>query len=154
MVSSGLSYRGKGALMFAPAGTKLNASDYIEIVGNTYFLDCIRLCGVPPTCMFQQDGASSHTANATQAFIASKFPRFWAQNEWPPNSPDLNPLDYFARGYLQAEVTKKRLACLDTLKLDIAHAVEEMPLDMVQRALGSFPKRAELRIRKEGGHIQ
>ena len=77
--------------------------------------------------------------------------RFWAKNERPSNSPDLNPLDYNAWRYIQAGVTKKRPACLDTLKLAATQAVGEMPLDMVQRALGSFPEGVELRIRKEGG---
>ena len=63
----------------------------------------------------------------------------------------MNSLDYFARGYLHAEVTKKRPACLDTLELAIAQELGEMPLDMVQRALDSFPKGVELRIQKEGG---
>ena len=154
MVSLGLSWRGKVSLRFAPSGAKINAADYIEIVENAYFQDCNRLYGFPPTCVSQQHGAISHTANATQAFLASKFRKFWPENDWPPNSPDLGPLDYFACGYLQAEVTKRRPACLDTLKLAIAQAVEEMPLDMAQRAIDSFPKRVELRIQKEGVRIQ
>ena len=83
MVSLGLSYRGKGTLRFAPSGTKINSVEYIEIVENTYLPDCIELYGKPPTCLFQQDGASSHTANVTQGYLASKFHKFWRKGDWP-----------------------------------------------------------------------
>ena len=73
--------------------------------------------GVPPTCVYQQDGASSHAAKVAQAFCAAKFPKFLAKGVWPPNSPDLNVLDFFARGHLQAEVDKKKPQPLGSLKV-------------------------------------
>ena len=51
MVSMGLSYRGKWALMFAPSGTKANSAEYIEIAENARFPDCVEMCGKPPTCL-------------------------------------------------------------------------------------------------------
>ena len=96
MVFIGLRCRGKGAIRFAPDGAEVNASEYIEIVKNTYLPDCHQLYGVPPTFVFQKDGASSHTSNATQVYLAPKSPRIWLGGELPPNSPDLGPLDYFA----------------------------------------------------------
>jgi len=35
---------------------------------------------------------------------------------WPPNSPDLNPVDYSVRGILQEKVYKRRVTDLDYLK--------------------------------------
>ena len=151
MVSLGLSYRGKGTLRFAPAKTKINAATYLEIVENTYLPDCRELYGVPPACVFQQDGASSHTSNAVQAYCKKKFPRFWAKREWPANSPDLNPLDYFTWGYLQAAVDKKKPVCLDTLKVAIKKSVEELPLELAQRAILGFHKRVKLCAQEDGG---
>ena len=151
-VSIGIRYRGEGALRFAPDGAKINASEYIGVVANTYFPDRHQLCGVPPTCAHQKDCASSHEANATHAYIASKFPRFWAKNAWPPNSHDLDPLGYFACGYVQAVVTNGTPGGLDTLKLAIRKSANALPPDMAQRAIDSFPRRVELRIQKEGAH--
>ena len=150
-VSLGLSRRGKGTLRFAPAGAKINSSTYAEIAQNTYLPDCRRLCGVPPECVSQQDGRSSHTANAAQALCKEKFPRFRAKEQWPSNSPDMNPVDFLARGYLQRQVDKKKPACLDTLNVAIKQAVDEMPPDMVQRAAMSLCKRAKLCVEAEGG---
>ena len=154
MVSLGLSFRGKGTLRFAPAKTKINAEQYMEILGNTYLPDCHELYGVPPTCVFQQDGAAAHTANATQAYCKEKFPKFWPKSEWPPNSPDLNPLDYFAWGHLQAEVDKKKPKRLDTLKVAIKKSVEELPMEMARKALAGFRKRARLCIQEDGSTFE
>ena len=43
---------------------------------------------------FQQDGAKPHQNNLTQEWCRDKFPPFIDKGRWPPNSPDLNPLDY------------------------------------------------------------
>jgi len=37
---------------------------------------------------------ASHTAAPAQDWIKKKRPGFIGKNEWPTNSPDLNPLDY------------------------------------------------------------
>jgi hypothetical protein len=39
---------------------------------------------------FQQDGATSHTANTVQTWLSDKFKRkFIHKDLWPPRSPDL-----------------------------------------------------------------
>ncbi|CAF1512006.1 unnamed protein product [Rotaria sordida] len=45
---------------------------------------------------YQQDGAKPHTHHLTQEWCANRdhFPDFISKNRWPPNSPDLCPLDY------------------------------------------------------------
>ena len=151
MVSLGLCFSGVGTLRYAPKGGRLNGPEYLEIVNNTYLPDCHKYYGVPPTCVFMQDGASCHTSNAVQEFCAKKFPKFWGKLEWPPCSPDLNPLDFFAWGYLQSEVDKKKPKCLDSLKLAIRECVEALPLDMVQKAMLNFYPRVCLCIESGGG---
>ncbi|CAF0740495.1 unnamed protein product [Didymodactylos carnosus] len=43
---------------------------------------------------YQQDGAPAHTDHHTQKWCKDHFWDFWSKSRWPPNSPDLNPLDY------------------------------------------------------------
>ena len=46
--------------------------------------------------IMMQDGASSHMSKATEAWLVKKLPKkinFTARSEWPPNSPDLNPIE-------------------------------------------------------------
>ena len=46
---------------------------------------------------FMQDGASPHTANATQRWLQRQSDsgdvKFWTKYQWPGNSPDLNPIE-------------------------------------------------------------
>jgi hypothetical protein len=61
-----------------------------------------------------RDGARPHTANVVLDFlhdmfdsrvISNQFPdRFACGQNWPPNSPDLNPCDNFLWGFLKEKV--------------------------------------------------
>ena len=42
----------------------------------------------------QQDGARSHIHEKSQEWCTKNFPSFVDKDHWPPNSHDLNPLDY------------------------------------------------------------
>ena len=44
--------------------------------------------------IFQQDGAKSHSHYLTQQWCWDNSPTFINSEDWPPNSPDLNPLNY------------------------------------------------------------
>ena len=48
---------------------------------------------------FMQDGASCHTTPENISYLNDKFKGQVISNKtdvvWPPNSPDLNPLDFF-----------------------------------------------------------
>jgi len=54
--------------------------------------DCEKL--LPTNFVFQQDGAPAHSSRVAQEWIELHSPEFVKKDEWPPNSPDLNPLDY------------------------------------------------------------
>jgi len=51
--------------------------------------------------MFQQDSAPSHTAWETVDLLSQNAPDFISPFLWPPNSPNLNPVDYRIWGLLQ-----------------------------------------------------
>ena len=45
---------------------------------------------------FIQDSAPLHQSNLVQDFLTEKIDKhFIKHNEWPPASPDCNPLDYY-----------------------------------------------------------
>jgi len=44
--------------------------------------------------LFQQDGAPAHCSCHTVAYLRSHVPEFIEPEKWPPNSPDLNLVDY------------------------------------------------------------
>jgi len=45
--------------------------------------------------IFQQDSAPAHRARDTVRLLELAMPAFIPPNLWPPNSPDLNPVDCF-----------------------------------------------------------
>jgi len=53
---------------------------------------------LPIGYIFQQDGVPAHTARATQNWLRTNCPHFNPKDQLPPNSPDLNPLDYHVWG--------------------------------------------------------
>ena len=44
--------------------------------------------------VFQQDSAPAHRAHETIELLRRETPDFISPEQWPPNSPDLNPVDY------------------------------------------------------------
>ena len=46
------------------------------------------------TFVFQQDSAPAHCTRNTIQLLQRETPDFIGPDLWPPNSPDLNPIDY------------------------------------------------------------
>ena len=49
-----------------------------------------------PGITFQQDGATSHSANLVQEWCNKNMACLWRKEFWPPSSPDFNPMDVAA----------------------------------------------------------
>ena len=64
---------------------------------------------------FQQDSALTHRARETVALLSAETPDISPQ-DWPPNSPDLNPVDYAIWGILQERVYRFQIRDVDHLK--------------------------------------
>jgi len=65
---------------------------------------------------FQQDNAPAHRAGDTVKFLSRNTADFISPLPWPPNSPDLNPVDYEVWGMLQQRVYLRRIRDVDHLK--------------------------------------
>jgi len=99
MVSVSVCFGGKGRLHFIPDKTKVNAKLYVEILLTELVQDCrFVLPFLPSGFIFQQDGAPAHTAKLAQDWIATNCSEFIGKDECPPNSSDLNSLDYHVWG--------------------------------------------------------
>ena len=51
-----------------------------------------KLFTIKSSMTFIQDGTPAHTAKATQQWCKKNLPHFIKKDEWPANSPDLNPI--------------------------------------------------------------
>jgi len=65
---------------------------------------------------FQQDGAPAHRARETVDLLKQETPDFIPPTLWPPNNPDLNPVDYAVWGILQDHVCKSEIKDVEELR--------------------------------------
>ena len=101
MVSVTVSKVGKSSIFF---GAKVNGAYYREKLLASMIPEMDRLTGYQP-CLFMQDGARSHTANETVRLLnQQRYLTLLQPNMWPPNSPDLNPVDYCVWSALERNV--------------------------------------------------
>ena len=154
MVSVAVSKRGKTSLVFVQPGAKINSTYYCDHVleGNGLLRDIRRLSG--NHFIFQQDGAPAHRSRQTVAFLNMKVPEFIEPNNWPPNSPDLNPVDYSIWGALQQLVYRQKIRDLDHLKEVLTSCWEQISQDLIDKAIDQWLRRISLVIRARGGHIE
>ena len=115
MVWAAICKRGKLPLVFIEDGAKMNQKYYLDKILKAHLLpEAQKLFGTDYFC-FQQDGATSHTAKTVQQWSEANLLDFISKDEWPPSSPDLNPLDFCIWSYMQARLnirkttTKKRI---------------------------------------------
>lgn len=153
MVWGAISKRGKLPLVFIDQGAKINAQYYkTEVLEKVLLPNVQSMYGSEYFC-FQQDGAPSHTARVVQEWCTQNLADFLPKNEWPPNSPDLNPLDYFVWSYMLSELNKYKITGLSKFKYVIQKIWQEMPMEAVRAACDGFEKRLKLVKKLKGGII-
>ena len=116
--------------------------------------DCHTLFG--DDFIFQQDGAPAHTARQAQQFLQNACPEFIAKDEWPPNSPDLNPLDYSVWGLMLDSYNKliSKPTSRAELKAALQNIWDALPHTPIQKAVRSFRERLQSCVKVEGGHFE
>ena len=108
MVSVAVSKLSKTDLVFVQPGAKINSVYYCHNVLEQGLLKDIRRSS-NDNFLFQQDGAPAHCSHHTVAYLCSHVPEFIELENWPPNSPDLNPVDYSVWGALQQMVYRHKI---------------------------------------------
>ena len=73
---------------------KINGAYYRDVVLRQMLLPDIRAASGSEFFVFHQDSVPSHRAKDTGALLDQETPDFIPPALWPPNSPDLSPVDY------------------------------------------------------------
>ena len=103
----------------------------------------------------QQDGAPSHTARNTINFLHQQNVNFIEPDMWPPNSPDLNPVDYAIWGALQEKVyLRRKFTTVEQLKLAIIEEWRNLGQRFIDSSINEWRRRLEKVVEKQGGHIE
>lgn len=107
---------------------------------------------------FQQDGAPAHFAKSVREYLDSEFTNQWIGRrgtaEWPPRSPDMNPLDYFLWGHLKSCIYNSRPRSLDDLRHRISNEMAKISVETIRLVQASFIHRCGKCMEVEGEHFE
>ena len=105
-----------------------------------------------------QDGATCHTTLLNLEFLQSKFVDHVISNKtdlpWPPNSPDLNPLDFLFWEHSMNHVYRTKPSTIKNLKSIVNDFAESMDTDLDQTACECAKLRFEKMCQERGGHFE
>jgi len=104
--------------------------------------------------IFQQDNAPAHRARDTVRLPEQVTPAFIPLDLWPPNSPDLNPVDYKIWGVVQERVYQSRVHSIDELKQSLLHVWHVMDQSIIDSAVDEWHLRLRACVRAKGGHYE
>ena len=89
--------------------------------------------------LFQQDGVTWHTAEATHDVLCPVFENRIISRRadvvWPARSSDLTPLDYNLWGAVKYKCYADKPETIDTLKHNICEAIDEIQLHTIDNVL-------------------
>ncbi|GBM43010.1 hypothetical protein AVEN_88610-1 [Araneus ventricosus] len=92
----------------------------------------------PEGVTFQQDGVPPHYGNIVREFLDTTFPQLWigrgAVMAWPPQSPDITPLDFYLWGYEKQHVYSERINDINHLEQRITDVIHSVTPDILTRA--------------------
>ncbi|VDL79905.1 unnamed protein product [Nippostrongylus brasiliensis] len=136
-------------VVLVPKGVKVNSQNFLDLLKED-LLPWARSHFGSRSWTFQQDGAPAHRAAAVQEWCNDNFPDFISLQEWPANSPDLNPMDYTVWSVLEAKACRKPHRSVDLLKKTLLKAWEELDLTYLRAAVDDFPMRLKACIEANG----
>ena len=141
----------------------VNTAQYIKSV--THVLEPIPLSLLKFLLWWSQDGAPSHTSKISMAFLQKIFGnRIISRQikgceisgvpEWPPHSPDLNPLDYTFWGQAMQKVWETKPSTINELKTTVESFFENLSQDFIKKCVENLKKRAQKCVKQKGGHFE
>jgi transposase len=138
----------RGPLVIMPKGS-IDGAKYIEVMEEALLDFWMEQSEERGFVVLQEDNAPIHTCKQAKRW---RELRDIVSLTWPPNSPDLNPIEH--AWYLIKCVVQKmnpRPMTLPSLKEAIKKAWEEYDMDIMDRLVGSMPDRIAAVIKAHGG---
>jgi len=148
-----LSLSGSTSLIFVNFGTKIDGCYYRDVVLMHHMLPSIRSTA-GDAYLFQQDNAPAHHARPTVELLQRETPKFIAPDLWPPNSPDLNAIDYRIWGVVQDRVYQTTVRDVTDLKQHLTDAWNGLLQSTVDDAVvDEWRKRHKACLKEKGRHF-
>ena len=149
MVALGATWNGLTEAYFFWTNARLNGKTYHETLLSFYKEEGDRLYG-HKNWDFQQDGASCHTDSRAQSWCRKHFDFFIPKERWPPNSPELIPLDYSIWNQISRHVDYKKVKNVNDIRRKVKKAMMKIDLNCVREVIGVFLRRVYSVEKNEG----
>jgi hypothetical protein len=149
MIGLGVTWYGLTRPYFFQKGERLNGQTYSDLLLPFYQKEGNALFG-HEHWGFQQDGASSHTDRKAQDWCKKNFKFFIPKNRWPPNSPELNPLDYSIWDNISNHVQYGKVKTINDLRREIEKAIKKVDINYVRDVISVFLRRVRSVIKHNG----
>lgn len=134
-------------------GFRLNSEDYIEVL-RTKVIPWMREVAGNRPFVFQQDSAPAHKAKRTKTFLKQEGIDFWSPKQWPPNSPDSNPLDYAVWSHVQRKACQTRAPNLQILRRRVSAAWRALSQEEIRAFCMRFRSRLQKVVAARGSYFE
>ena len=134
-------------------GLKVNTKVYLDVLKSAVIPWCNQVAGDRPW-VWLQDSAPAHKSKETQAWLQKECYDFVPFSHRPHSFPDLKPLDYFVRSYVENITNMTSHNTKASLIAAICRIFPELLLALVEKACSQFWIRIEAVIEAEGGYIE
>ena len=103
---------------------------------------------------FLASGEKDEDFDRTQDWCRANLPHFWEKEVWPPSSPDVNPLDFFAWGVAERDTNRSPHNTKDSLIRSIKYVFTNFHWEDVVHACSRVRSRLEKIIPANGDFIR
>ena len=152
MVSVGVSSMGRTSIHFVELGVKIKGLYYRDVLLMKDLLP--EILEFSECYIFQQDGAPAQRARKTVALLTNETPDFIIPTLWPPNSPDLNPVDYKIWGCMKEMVYKTTVRDVEDLRKRILQAWNDLDQRIIDSAVREWRKRLRACVEAKSGQFE
>jgi transposase len=138
-----------------PEGLKLSSATYCPFLKNSLepWLDNLPLATLKKIT-FMHDNSPSHAAKATTQFLHSLAFVNETLMVWPPNSPDLNPIEnLWSIIKRHVYVNGKQYSSKDDLWMAIKESAATIPKSTIEKLTDSVNDRLFEIIKRHGAHV-
>ena len=165
MVWGVMSYRALSHLHIIPKGQTVTSEYYVEVILKQSLASTMLRTGDSGTILerellperskaiFQQDGAPPHTSKRSQEWLKSNMPGFWTKDIWPPNSPDLNPIENLWAILKSKLDSMERATNINMLEKQLLLAWKEISPDTLEKLIAGMPSRINKCLKLNGDYI-
>jgi len=154
VVSVGVTALGRTSVHFVEPGVKVNGQYYRDVLLMQGLLPDIRELSRVLHFSAGQRSAPAHRAHETVELLTNSTPDFIPPTLWPPNSPDLNPVDYKIWSVVQEKVYQSRDEDVDELRECIKAVWEELDQRIIDTAVRQWRTRLHACVKAKGDHFE